>query len=152
MRATVLSVVMLVGVLAGPAWAQDDYTEFTSAEDRFTVTFPGTPTLTTGFWLTEYGVTLPAKFYTVTDIAGRHTLTVVDYTPVERTLVEKSYNCPLGAETCSGIADTGLGYWKNDFRGATTYAIERLITNRNVTVTHLMFNFMQLVEIGRAHV
>ena len=38
-----------------------------------------------------------------------------------------------------------LGYWKNDYRGATTYAIKKMIADRDITVTHLMFNFMQMV-------
>jgi hypothetical protein len=101
--------------------------------------------LSEGTWVTEYGVVLPSKIYTVSGITGRHTLTVVDYTPVERILVEKSKGCPPGAETCSGVGDTGLAYWKNDVRGAVTYAIGTIITERDVKVTHLMFNFMEMV-------
>jgi len=135
----------LLLAMSGPLIAQEDYIEFESKEDRFTVTFPGTPTITEGTWFTEYGVVLPSKIYTISGLSGRHTLTVVDYTPVERILVEKSKNCPLGAETCQGIADFGLGYWKNDIRGAVTYAISRILTERDVKVTHLMFNLMSLV-------
>ena len=45
---------------------------------------------------------LPSKIYTVKEANGSvHTLTVVDYTPVERILAQKAFeNCPLGAETC----------------------------------------------------
>ena len=78
-------------------------------------------------------------------ITGKHTLTVVDYTPVERVLVEKATKCPAGAETCIGVGDTGYGYWKNDVRGAVTYAMDKLIADKDVKVTHLMFNFMEMV-------
>lgn len=145
MRCTLLMSSVLVMAMAGPLFAQEEYTEFASKEDRFTVTFPGKPTLTETTWLTEYFVNLPAKVYTVSGISGKHTLTVVDYTPVERILVEKGSKCPAGAETCIGVGDAGLGYWKNDVRGAVTYAISKMLTERDVKVTHLMFNFMEMV-------
>jgi len=88
---------------------------------------------------------LPARVYSVAGISGRHTLTVVDYRPVERILLEKAKNCPPGAETCQGVGDTGVGYWKNDVRGAVTYAIGKMLVERDVKVTHLMWNFMELV-------
>ena len=124
----------LLVVTAGPLFAQEDYTEFASKEDQYTITFPGKPVYSDGTWVTEYGVVLPSKVYTVDNITGHHSLTVVDYSPVERILSEKSKTCPPGAETCQGVGDTGLGYWKNDYRGAVTYAMSTLLVNKNVTV------------------
>ena len=144
MRKLLLSSALILAITA-PAFAQEDYTEFASKEDRFTVTFPGKPVVTEGTWLTEYFVNLPAKIYTVKGISGTHTLTVVDYTPVERILTEKSLQCPKGAETCMGGADTGYGYWKNEVRGAVNYAIFKMLEGKQVEVTHLMFNFMEMV-------
>jgi hypothetical protein len=115
-KAFIAAAVLLA--ISAPAFAQDDYTEFVSKEDFFTITFPGKPVVTDGTWLTEYFVNLPAKIYTVNGVSGKHTLTVVDYTPVERVLVEKATKCPPGAETCIGVGDTGYGYWKNDVRQA----------------------------------
>src|SRR5581483_3471914 len=78
---------------------------------------------------------------------GHHVLTVVDYSPLPRILGQKSFeNCPLGAETCLGGGDTGIGYWKMDVRGAETYALSTLLVDkRNIMVTHLMYNFMEMV-------
>ena len=135
----------LVLSISAPAFAQDDYSEFVSKEDFFTITFPGKPVLTDGTWLTEYFVNLPSKVYTINGVTGKHTLIVVDYTPVERVLVEKATKCPAGAETCIGVGETGYGYWKNDVRGAVTYAMDKLIADKDVKVTHLMFNFMEMV-------
>jgi hypothetical protein len=137
----------LVLAMAAPAFAQDDdYTEFVSKEDFFTITLPGKPVVTTGTWITEYGVVLPSKVYTIDAPHGHHVLTVVDYTPVERILPQKANEtCPPGAETCLGVGDTGLGYWKNDVRGAVTYAISTLLVDKDVKVAHLMFNFMEMV-------
>jgi hypothetical protein len=145
MRFRLLISSALLLATAGPLFAQEDYTEFVNKEDQFTITFPGKPTFSESTWVSEYGVTLPAKVWTVSGITGRHTLTVVDYTPIERVLVEKAYNCPPGAETCSGVGDTGLGYWKNDVRGATTYAMAKIVTERDVKLTHMAFNFTEMV-------
>lgn len=54
-------------------------------------------------------------------------MTVIDYSPVEKILTEKArIACAAGAETCIGVTDTGLGYWKNDVRGAVVYATWKL--------------------------
>jgi hypothetical protein len=145
MRLMPLISAALVLAMSAPLFAQEDFTEFASKEERFTVTFPGKPTISETTWVSEYGAVLPARVYGVTGITGRHTLTVVDYRPVERILLEKAKSCPLGAETCQGVGDTGLGYWKNDIRGAVTYAIGKMLVERDVKVTHMMWNFMELV-------
>jgi hypothetical protein len=145
MRLMPLTSAALVLAMSGSAFAQEDYTEFASKEERFTVTFPGKPTITETTWTSEYGAVLPARVYSVTGISGRHILTVVDYRPIERILLEKAKTCPPGAETCQGVGDTGVGYWKNDVRGAVTYAIGKMLVERDVKVTHMMWNFMELV-------
>jgi hypothetical protein len=146
MRKLLLSSALILAITA-PAFAQEDYTEFASKEDFFTITFPGKPVVTTGTWITEYGVVLSSKIYTINEPNGsHHVLTVVDYTPVERILSQKANEtCAAGAETCLGVGDTGLGYWKNDVRGAATHAISTLLIDKDVKVTHLAFNFMEMV-------
>jgi len=147
MRFKLLTSFALLLAMAAPAFAQEDYQEFASKEDFFTITFPGKPVMTEGTYVTEYGVVLSSKIYTVKETNGSvHTLTVVDYSPVERILSQKAFEtCPLGAETCLGVGDTGLGYWKNDVRGAATHAIANILINNDVHVTHLAFNFMEMV-------
>jgi hypothetical protein len=63
----------LVLIISAPAFAQDDYTEFVSKEDFFTISFPGKPVLTDGTWLTEYFVNLPSKVYAINGVTGKHT-------------------------------------------------------------------------------
>src|SRR5438477_865483 len=111
MRFKLLISSALLLAMAAPALAQEDYTEFASKEDFFTITFPGKPVMTEGTYITEYGVVLSSKVYTVKESNGSvNTLTVVDYSPVERILAQKAFEtCPLGAETCLGVGDTGLG-------------------------------------------
>jgi len=83
--------------------------------------------------------------YSGTSGAGRYSVTAVDYNPMERVLSEKSRFCPPGAETCAGIHDWGLGYWKIDLRGAVVYATSKLL-QRDVKITYMMANFQDLVS------
>src|SRR5215510_7550015 len=88
----------LVLSISAPAFAQDDYTEFVSKEDFFTITFPGKPVQTDGTWLTEYFVNLPSKVYTISGVTGKHTLTVVYYTQIHPMYDEKASNCRAGRD------------------------------------------------------
>jgi len=128
----------------GLAFAQE-WIEFTSLADHITCVFPAQPEITKIMWHSEYGAVLPAHVYSAMQGQSRYSLTVVDYNPVERLLVEKSKACPAGTETCQGVVDWGLGYWKNDIRGAIVYATSKLMEG-NVKVTHLMWNSQQMVQ------
>ncbi len=133
----------LVLALSGTLFAQE-WADFAAREDRFAVNFPGQPKITDTTWTSQVGVVLPARVYSGTSGAGRYSVTVVDYNPMERILEEKSRFCPPGAETCAGIRDWGLGYWKIDVRGAVVYATSKLL-QRNVTITNMMASFQDLV-------
>jgi hypothetical protein len=134
----------LVLAASRPAFTQE-WIEFASQEERITCLFPTQPKVTETAWVSEYGAILPARVYTATQGQSRYFLTVVDYNPVERLQVEKSKACPAGTETCQGIGDWGLGYWKNDVRGAIVYATSKFL-ERDVKVTHLMWNSQQMVQ------
>ncbi len=134
----------LVLSISGPSFCQE-WVEFASPEERISCLFPTQPKVTETIWASEYGAVLPAHIYSATQGQSRYSLTVVDYNPVERLLVEKSKSCPAGAETCQGIGDWGLGYWKNDVRGAIVYAVSKFL-QRDVKVTHLMWNSQQMVQ------
>ena len=123
---------VLVLALASPAFAQE-WEEFLSPEERFTCNFPGKPTITETMWTSQFGAVLPARVYSGTSGPGKFSITVVDYNPIERLLSERSMSCTPGAETCQGIHDWGLGYWKNDVRGAVIYAANRFL-HRDATV------------------
>ena len=144
MRAIRLPIVVLLLFVPGGAAAQE-WTEYASRDDRFTVNFPGTPAIAETTWTSEYGAVLPARVYTAAIGPSRFTVTAVDYNGVEQLLTAKAKTCPPGAETCSGIGDTGVGYWKNDVRGAVSYATWKLI-QRSAKVTHFMWNFVEMVS------
>ena len=57
-------------VLSGPSFAQEEWVEFSSREDFFTVNFPRQPDVRQITYMSEYGLTLPARVYSVD--AGRN--------------------------------------------------------------------------------
>ena len=122
-----------------------EWTEFASKEDLFTCNFPGTPTVTSTTWTSEYGASLPGRIYSAEGAIGRYSMTVIDYRDVEKILTEKSKSCPPGAETCRGGGGaTGAGYWKIDLQGALDYATWKFI-QRDAKITNFMWNMMDLV-------
>jgi hypothetical protein len=144
MRLVILVSAALIVSFSTTAFAQE-WIEFASREERITCLFPAQPKVTETTWVSEYGAILPARLYSATQGQRRYSLTVVDYNPVERLMVEKSKACPPGTETCQGVADWGLGYWKNDMRGAIVYATAKFV-QRDARVTHLMWNSQQMVQ------
>lgn len=139
-----IPMVVAVLVLSASAFAQD-WVEFASHEDRFTCNFPGQPDVTETTWTSEYGYTLPARVYRADAGASRYSMTVVDYRNLEKLGMERVKSCPAGAEPCKGSPTTGVGYSKNDLRGAIAYASWKFM-QRDAKVTHFMWNFIDLVE------
>ena len=130
----------LVLAMSGTSFAQE-WTEFSSPEDRFTVTFPGQPTVTETTWTSQFSAILPARIYSGTAGSGRYSVTVVDYNPIERLLSERSRTLPA---LDLAIHAYGLGYWKTDVRSAVLYAASKFL-ERDAKVTSLVANFSDLV-------
>jgi len=145
-----MSVVTALLVLSAvtPVFAQE-WSEFVSREDGFKVNFPGEPRVTATTYTSEYGADLPARVYRVARGQERYSMMVVDYRPIEQILTDKAKKCPPFAdERCTGIgagAAVGFGYWKTDIRGALVWASWQFM-QRDVKVTHYMWNFIDLVE------
>ena len=139
--------------VAAPALAQE-WTEFASREDRFSINFPGAPRVIATTYKSQFGADLPARVYSAAQGQSRFAITVVDYRPIERILTEKSKNCPAGAETCRGGSNpgssTGAGYWKADVAGAIVYATWQFM-QRDAKVTLLVWSNIDLVEGHMLH-
>ena len=118
MRVSAL-VFMLVAALSAPAAAQE-WIEYTSKQDLFIVNFPGEPTIRDMAYPSEFGITLPARVYTVETQGSRYSVTSVDYTTAERLHIERAKNC-------RGYPDTCTNRTANDLRGAMDYAIFQLL-------------------------
>jgi hypothetical protein len=145
MRLMPLISMALMFSISGPLFAQE-WMEFASREDRFTCLFPDQPKITETTYRSEYGADLPSRVYSVTQGQSRYSVTVVDYTQVQRILTEKAKACPAGDVVCRGLATgTGEGWWKVDRRAALVYASWQFM-QRNAKVTQYQWNFVDLVE------
>src|SRR5262245_40007069 len=117
MRLMPLVSAALVLAMSASLFAQE-WTEFASREERFTITFPGQPKITETTWISQFGTILPARIYSGPEGSSRYVVTVVDYTPDERLLTERSRTLPA---LDLAIHDYGPGYWKTDVRSAVVY-------------------------------
>jgi hypothetical protein len=134
-----IAVAVLALSLATPAFAQE-WEEFVSAEDGFSINFPGKPTIENTTYTSQFGADLPAKVFRGTRGDSRFSLTVVDYRPIEKILAEKAKNCPPGAEVCrGGLGSTGPGYSWADKAGALIYATWTFM-QRDAKVTEYIWN------------
>jgi hypothetical protein len=147
MRPIALMAAALVLVLSTPISAQEEWVEFRSVEDGFRVNFPGQPRVEDATYPSEYGYTLPARIYTAQRGQERYSMTVVDYRNIEAQALQRAKGCPPGAQPCGAQPGglNGAGRWKQDVRGAITYATFRLL-QRDAKLTHLLWNWTDLVE------
>ena len=74
---------VLMLIVSCPAFSQE-FTPYASRTDLFAVAFPGEPKVQETTWKTEYGLTLPARIYSVENRRGRYSATVIDYKDVEK--------------------------------------------------------------------
>jgi hypothetical protein len=126
-----------------------EYVEFKSQQDRFSIAFPVQPTVTDTTFKSQFDSVLPARVYSAAFNGGRYSVTVVDYNNIQAIATEKAKKCPPGAEACSGTAtaasSTGAGYWKADIEGAVMNATW-LLLQRDAKVTYVGWSNMDLVE------
>jgi hypothetical protein len=135
-------------LVTGTAVAQE-YVEFKSLPDRFSIVFPVQPKVTETTFKSQFGSVLPARVYTGDSGQSRFSVTVVDYNNIQAIATEKAKSCPDGAEPCKGGlgvgSSTGAGYWKPDIEGAVMYATWQFI-QRDAKVTLVSWTNMDLVE------
>jgi hypothetical protein len=109
-----------------PAVAQD-WIEYASREDRFTVNFPGQPTVQNIDFRTEYGLTIPGRVHVIEQGGSRYSVTVIDYANVQSIHAER-------VKGCTGYPDTCGNPYMGELRGALDYAAWSFI-KRDAKVT-----------------
>ena len=145
MRVRCAVVAAFVLSIGATVFAQE-WVEFVSREDRFTITFPVKPTVTQTTYKSQFGADLPARIYSAEQGQSRFSATVVDYSNIEAILAEKAKSCPPGAETCrGGGTSTGPGYSWADRAGAVIHATWQFM-QRDAKVTYFNWNNVDLVE------
>ncbi len=100
MRLTRLLFVALL--IAAPASAQE-WTDFTSKIDRFTVNLPGEPKAQDLKWESDYGAVFPGRVHSLAQGTSTYSITVIDYTDAEAIHAAR----PNRTE-----AETGGAYWQ----------------------------------------
>ncbi len=119
------------------ASAQTEWMEFTSAEDKFSIVFPGKPTVQAMTWPSEYGAAFPGRVYTVQQGPNRYSVTVIDY---------------RDAEAIHGKIDKAPSfddprYWQMDILASVQYAATKLYRNKpGAKVTYDAWHYIDLVE------
>jgi hypothetical protein len=148
MRVSPVFSAALILFVSGSVFAQE-YVEFKSQQDRFTILFPVQPKVTETTFKSEFGGILPARVYSADFNGGRYSATSVDYNNIQAIDTEKAKACPAGAETCKGGlasgSSTGAGYWKADIEGAVIYATYQFL-QRDAKLLYLGWANMDLVE------
>jgi len=103
--------------LSGPSFAQE-WIDYASRADLFTVNFPGEPKVKDITFSTEYSITLPGRVYSYEDGPNRYSVTVVDYTDAGKIHAERSKNC----KATGAYPDVCTDHAQADLRGAIVYA------------------------------
>jgi hypothetical protein len=114
-------------LLSTPSFAED-WIEYTSKADFFSVNFPGEPTVREITFMSEYGAALPGRVYSHDNGPYRYSVTVVDYADVEKKHKERAKGCEGEEVRCQDN-------WREDIRGAIVFATFKFL-QRDAKVTH----------------
>jgi len=124
-------------LLSTPATAQE-WIEYASRTDMFTVNFPGQPTVQDINWETEYRITIPGHVHKY-DAKGEHySVTVVDYSNVEKIHADR-------VKGCTGYPDTCGNPYVAELRGAMEYAAWSFL-KRDAKVTYYAYGNTDRIE------
>jgi hypothetical protein len=137
MRRTKLLIAALLLCLPVSSAAQTEWMEFTSSDDRFSITFPGKPTVQTLMWPSEYGAVFPGRVYTVQQGPSRYSVTVIDYRDAEA----------IHAKIDKAPSFDDPRYWQMDILASVQYAATKLYrTKPGAKVTYDAWHYIDLVE------
>lgn len=152
MKVTHGAVALMVLMTATSVVAQE-WMDYTSRQDRFSVNFPAAPTIREFTYTSWLDAQLPARAYTVERRAERYSVTVVDYTVAERVHAERVKTCPPGAHSlCFGNDEVaqGIGGWKYDVLGAVDHATSQFLT-RDAKVTYFAWATIDRITGRQIH-
>jgi hypothetical protein len=137
MRRIQIAVVALLLCLPTLASAQEEWMEFMSAEDRFSIVFPGQPQVETITWPSEYGAVFPGHVYSTQQGGNRYSVTVIDYTNAEA----------IHAKIAKAPSFDDPRYWQMDIQASIQYAATRLYRNKpGSRVTYDAWHYIDLIE------
>ncbi len=118
-----------------------EWAEYNSRQDFFSVNFPAEPTLRDVKYQSEYELTLPGRVYSVEDATGRYSVTAIDYTGAEKMHTARQAAC----KAAGGDGDSCNAPGRADVRGAIIHASWSFM-KRGSEVTHFANYNADLVE------
>ena len=147
-------VIGLAAALMSTSAAAQEWIDYMSRQDRFTVNFPSEPTVREFTYTSWRDAKLPARVYTVERGPERYSVTAVDYTVAERVHAERAKTCSPGAHSlCAGSDDAaqGVGGWKYDVLGAVDHASFQILA-RGGKVTYFAWATIDRITGRQIHV
>ncbi|MDA1185180.1 MAG: hypothetical protein O2930_11120 [Acidobacteria bacterium] len=147
MRLIALVSAAFVLLASGPAFAQE-WIEYASQEDFFTVNFPVEPTVREITFPTEYRATLPARVYSAENGRSRYSVTVVDYTDIQAVHARRLEGCDGASRTEANLCTNP---WVGELRGALDYAVAEFL-QRDAKVTDYSYYNAERVEGRRLQI
>ena len=105
--------------LPGALYAQG-WVKYHGERDRFIVNFPGEPEIAEIEYISETGVAIPARIYSVDSRGSRYAITVVDYTTAEQAHLDFCRAEAAASERISPNQCTGRGHLR-DIDGSIAY-------------------------------
>ena len=141
MRLIPLVSAAFVMLVSGPSFAQE-WIEYSSAEDFFTVNFPTEPDVRDTAYPTEYRVTLPGRVHSFENGPNRYSVTVVDYANVEDKHAERLEGCEALSRSYANLCNNP---WIAELEGALDYASWNIL-QRDGEVTHYAYYRAERVE------
>ena len=133
--AAACSLLMSVSALA------QEWIEYSSRADFFTINFPGEPAVKETTYKTEYSIVLPARVYTREAGASRYSVTVVDYSLDEKREAERVKACRAAGRDGDSCND----HSRTDLRGAIVFATWGFL-QRDAKPTHFSYTNADRVE------
>jgi hypothetical protein len=131
------SAIAIVLIAASSLPLAQGWIDYENREDRFSVNFPGQPTVASLDWPGEYGPTFPGRVYAFDAGGARYSVTVIDYTNARA----------IHANMQKNQADELPIYADLDPVGSIQYAATKLYRKRpGATVTYDAYHYIDLVS------
>ena len=124
-------------LMSGVGHAQE-WIEYASRSDMFTVNFPGQPDVRDINWETEYRITIPGHVHRYDDGQSHYSVTVVDYSNVQKIHADR-------VKGCTGYPDTCGNPYVAELRGAMEYAAWSFL-KRDAKVTYYAYGNTDRIE------
>lgn len=135
---TLRAVIPVVLLLMPAAAHAQEWIEYASRDDLFTINFPAQPKVETIDWKTEYGLTIPGHVYRYDSPDSHYLVTAVDYSKVEKIHADRVKGCTLYPDQCGNP-------YVAELRGAMDWAVWQFL-KRDAKITYYAYANTERIE------